>query len=170
MMKKPIGEFHQIAKSFIDNKYRQHEWQVEANGNRWCIKDRDPLRLLHLDRAGIIIERDYTDRVPMAYDKSAMSVGMDGGNSTVGMEGFLNEHRLNNNEEPQTVLDNDSPDATIVDENEQRAVDWDQVLNSIAVPEAPIGALDAAVADLDDKYSFVVNRAELRKEVRMKWY
>jgi hypothetical protein len=118
----------------------------------------------------MIIERDYTNRVPMANDKSAMSVGMGSGNSTVGMEGILYEHRLNNTNELETVLENDSPDVAIVDEHEQPAVDWDQVLNSLEVPEAPIVAADAPVDDLDDKYSFVVNRAELRKEVRMKWY
>jgi hypothetical protein len=114
-----------MAKSFIDNKYQQHEGQVEMNGNRWCIKDSDPPRLLHLDTTSIVIERDCTDRVPMAYDKPAMSVGMGGGNPTVGMEGFLYEHRLNNNEEVQTMFDNESPDVTIVDENEQPAVEWD---------------------------------------------
>jgi hypothetical protein len=133
---------------------------VEVNGNRQCIKDRGPMRFLHLDRFGIIIDRDCTDRVPMAYDKTAMSVGMGGGNSTVGMEGILHQHRLNNSAELETMLENELLDVPIVDEDEQPAVDWDHVLDSMSVPEAQIGGAVPAVADLDDKYSFAANRAD----------
>jgi hypothetical protein len=45
------------------------------------------------------------------------------------------------------------------------------VLNSIIVPEAPIEAAAAAVADLNDKYSFVVNicRTPKRGENEAVW-
>ena len=92
-MRRPIGEFHQILQSFVDLKFRQHDWLVEIIGPRWCMKDRDPIRLLFLDPFSVIMIRDYTDRISMDYNKSAMSVGMGGGNPTVGMEGFLYYHR-----------------------------------------------------------------------------
>jgi hypothetical protein len=113
-----------------------------------------------LDRSGIIIERDCTNRVSVEYDKSAMSMGMGGGNSTVGMEGFLYEHLENNTEELKTVIDDEMLDGTMADESEQPTVDWDQALNMTASPELPTKAAVTEVSDLDDKCSFVVNRAE----------
>lgn len=123
-----------------------------------------------MDRSGIIIERDYTDHVPMEYDKSAMSVGMGGGNSTVGMEGFLYQHLENNTEELETAIDDELLAGTMVEESKQTTIDWEQVLNMYALPESPTESTVTEVSNLDDKYSFVVNRAEFRNKVRMKWY
>jgi hypothetical protein len=55
---------------------------------------------------------------------TAMSVGMGGGNSTVGMEGLLYEHWINNSVELETTLENELIDVPIVDEEKQTAVDW----------------------------------------------
>ena len=89
LMKKPIGEFHQIMQKFVDEKFRMHEFLIEVCGPRWCGLDRSPVRLVFLDNGCVLVFRDYTDRLSFEYNDSAMSVGIGGGNKTVGMEGFL---------------------------------------------------------------------------------
>lgn len=86
-MRAPIGRFHQIMNRFTNTHYREHRWQVDAMHQ--CIKQRNPDVLLAADRWSVILVRDYTDRISPEYNNEAMTSGMGGGKSTVGMEGFL---------------------------------------------------------------------------------
>jgi hypothetical protein len=86
----PIGEYWDHYKKFIDDKYRQHRWQLRANGLRYCGGAmRDPKRLLQMDPFSICLERDYSDRMSPEYNKTPMSRGLGGGQGDFGMEGIL---------------------------------------------------------------------------------
>ena len=73
--------------SIHPGKYRQHYWLIKALGQLYCLKFREEAASKEL--GNISVTRDYTDRLSMEYNDSAMSTGLGGGNSTVGMEGFL---------------------------------------------------------------------------------
>ena len=45
--------------------------------------------MVFLDNGCVLVFGDYTDRLSFAYNESSISVGIGGGNKTVGMEGFL---------------------------------------------------------------------------------
>ena len=88
-MRRSIGEFHFILEKFINDSYRQHQWLIAACGGAHCVKHREPERLMLLDPDAVFITRDYTDRISVECNNEAMTAGMGGGKSSVGMEGFL---------------------------------------------------------------------------------
>ncbi len=83
-----IGVFHDIMTKFINDKYGHHKWMVAACGYDRCIKDRDPKRIMELDKLSAAIFRDYTDLICIEYNNEAMLAGLGGGKKNVGMEGF----------------------------------------------------------------------------------
>ena len=89
-LRAPIGVFirDHYAK-FIREEYRQHHWQRNAFGTEWCLKFRSDAMETQVEKESVGLVRDYSDRLSMEYNDSAMSTGLGGGNANLGMEGLL---------------------------------------------------------------------------------
>jgi hypothetical protein len=89
VQRQPISIFiRDFYLKFIVEKHRQHYWLEKSLGLGWCLTQREDA--IKKESCGSVsLVRNYTDRLTMEYNHSAMSTGLGGGSDNIGMEGIV---------------------------------------------------------------------------------